>query len=83
MLSTIRTTIFSKQNCELSLDESGDFLLTYLDGDPLKIKRHLARVLRDRKSSGLNQVSWWGNRGIQIEVKDQYASEQWTRNLAG
>ncbi|MEN8237506.1 MAG: transposase [Pseudomonadota bacterium] len=73
VLSTIRTTIFSNQNCQLSLHESGDLLITYLDGDPQNIKAHLAKVLQDRKDAGLNQVSWWGGRGVRVEVKDQYA----------
>ena len=72
VLSTIRTSIFSNQNCELSLDDSGDFLLTYLDGDRYGIKKKLAKMFKQRKDAGLNQVSWWGNRGLQIEIKSQY-----------
>lgn len=72
VLSTIRTSIFSNQNCELSLDESGDLLLTYLDGDRHGIKKKLANLFKKRKNAGLNQVSWWGNRGVQIKVKNQY-----------
>ncbi|MFO7876718.1 MAG: transposase [Desulfovermiculus sp.] len=73
VLSTIRTSIFSNQNCELSLDDSGDLLITYLDGDRQGIKKRLAELLTKRKEAGLNRVSWWGNRGVQIQVKDQYA----------
>jgi len=72
VLSTIRTSIFSNQNCQLSLDDSGDFLLTYLDGDRHGIKKKLAKMFKQRKDLGLNRVSWWGNRGVQIEVKNQY-----------
>jgi len=72
VLSTIRTSIFSNQNCELSLHDSGDLLLTYLDGDCHGIKERLAKVLQDRKISGLNRVSWWGNRGVQVDIKNQY-----------
>jgi len=72
VLSTMRTSIFSNQNCELSIDESGDLLLTYLDGDPTGIKARLAKVLRQRKASGFNKVSWWGARGVQIEIRNQY-----------
>ena len=72
VLSTMRTSIFSNQNCELSMHESGDLLLTYLDGDPNGIKARLAHVLRERQAAGLNKVSWWGGRGVQVEVKDQY-----------
>ena len=72
VLSTIRTSIFSNQNCELSLDDSGDLLLTYLDGDRHGVKKRLAEMLKKRKDAGLNQVSWWGTRGVQIEVKNQY-----------
>jgi len=72
ILSTIRTTVFSNQNCELSLTDSGDLQLTYLDGDPLGIKGHLAQMLQKRKEAGLNQVSWWGGRGVQIKVEDRF-----------
>jgi hypothetical protein len=73
VLSTIRTSIFANQNCELSLDDSGDLLLTYLDGDRHGVKNRLADLFKKRKDAGLNQVSWWGNRGVQIRVKDQFA----------
>ncbi len=72
VLSTIRTSLFSNQNCELSLGDSGDLLLTYLDGDRQGIKAMAAQRLKQRKEAGLNQVSWWGGRGVQIEVKNQY-----------
>lgn len=72
VLSTIRTTIFSNQNCELTLDESEDLKLTYLDGDTHGIKHRLRLMLEQRKIAGLNKVSWWGNRGIKIEIKDQF-----------
>jgi len=72
VLSTIRTSIFSNQNCELSLHESGDLLLTFLDGDRHGIKKRLAKKLIQRKNAGLNLVSWWGGRGVQIEIKNQY-----------
>jgi hypothetical protein len=68
----MRTSLFSNQNCELSLNDSGDFLLTYLDGDRSGIKRIISEILQKRKVANLNKVPWWGNRGIQIEVKDQY-----------
>jgi len=60
VLSTIQTSIFSNQNCELSIHESGDLLLTYLDGDRHNIKKRLAEKLKQRKHTRLNQVSWWG-----------------------
>jgi len=78
VLSTIRTTIFSNQNCELSLNEAGDLLLTYLDGDRQGIKKRVAKLLKQRKDAGLNRVSWWENRGIQIQIKNQYDFESWT-----
>jgi len=78
VLSTIRSTIFSNQNCELSLDDSGDLLLTYLDGDRHGIKKRVAKLLKERKDAGLNRVSWWGNRGVQIQIKDQFEFESRT-----
>ena len=53
-------------------DDSGELLLTYLDGDRQGIKKKLAEMLKQRKTIGLNRVSWWGNRGVQIEIKDQF-----------
>ncbi len=72
VLSTIRTSIFSSQNCQLRLNDAGDFVLTYLDGDKHGIKRRLAKLLLQGKNDGFNAVSWWGNRGVQIEVTDQF-----------
>jgi hypothetical protein len=80
VLSTIRTCIFSNQNCELALHESGDLLITYLDGDRQGIKKRLAESLLCRKEAGLNKVSWWGNRGIRVQVTDQYAFKGAVRN---
>ena len=72
VLSTIRTTVFSNQNCELSITDDGDLELCYLDGDPLGIKEHLSQVLKRRKAAGLNRVSWWGGRGVQVRVEDRF-----------
>ncbi|EFK09362.1 conserved hypothetical protein, partial [delta proteobacterium NaphS2] len=64
--------MFSNQNCELSRDDSGDLLLTFLDGDRYGVKKQLAKRMEQRKNAGLNRVSWWGGIGVQIEVKNQY-----------
>jgi len=72
VLSTIRTSMFSNQNCELSRHDSGDLLLTFLDGDRYGIKKELAKRMEQRKNAGLNKVSWWGDLGVRIEVKNQY-----------
>jgi hypothetical protein len=72
VLSTIRTSMFTNQNCELSRHDSGDLLLTFLDGDRYGIKKELAKRMEQRKISGLNKVSWWGDIGVRIEIKDQY-----------
>jgi hypothetical protein len=73
VLSTIRTNLFSNQNCELSINnKSGDFMVRYLDGDRKGIKKRLAKMLSQRKEMGLNNVSWWGDRGVQIEIQNQY-----------
>lgn len=80
VLSTIRTSIFSNQNCELSLDDSGDFVVTYLDGDRQGIKKRLAKMLEQRKDAGLNKVSWWGNRGVKIKIQNQYDFQKWPSN---
>ena len=43
----------------------------YLDGDRKGIKKRLAKMLSQRKEMGLNNVSWWGDRGVQIEIQNQ------------
>ncbi len=72
VLSTIRTSLFSNQNCELTLDDAGDFLLTYLGGDPTGIKANMWDMLEQRREAELNQVSWWGGRGVRIRIEDRY-----------
>jgi hypothetical protein len=78
VLSTIRTSMFSNQNCELSRHESGDLLLTFLDGDRYGIKTELARRMDQRKKANLNKVSWWDDIGVRIAVKDQYEISNWS-----
>jgi len=72
VLSSMRTSLFSNQNCELSLSDSGDLLLTYLDGDRQGVKKRISEILKVRKEANLNFVPWWDNRGVQVEVKNQY-----------
>ena len=80
VLSTIRTTVFSNQNCQLSLNDDGDLLITYLDGDNWGIKNNLATLLKNLKKVGLNKVSWWGNKGVQIKIIDQFENLKKTSN---
>ncbi len=72
VLSTIRTSVFSNQNCELTLDDTGDLLLTYLDGDPTGVKANIQDMLERRREAGLNHVSWWGGRSVRIRIEDRY-----------
>jgi len=72
VLSTIRTSVFSNQNCELTLDDTGDLLLTYLDGDPTGVKANIRDMLERRREAGLNRVSWWDGRGVRIRIEDRY-----------
>jgi len=72
VLSTIRTSMFTNQNCELSRHDSGDLLLTFLDGDRYGIKIELAKRMEQRRKAGLNKVSWWGDIGVRIAIKNQY-----------
>ena len=82
VVSTLRTTIFSNQNCTLGLTESGDLLLTYLDGDDsFGVKTQLNRLLQERTEIGVNKVPWWGNRGVQIQIVDQLGQTK-TRKTA-
>lgn len=83
VLSTIRTTVFSNQNCELTLNDDGDLLITYLDGDNWGIKNNLATLLKNLKKIGLNKVSWWGNKGVQVKIIDQFENLKKTSNHKG
>jgi hypothetical protein len=73
VLSTVRATLFSDQNCELSLDDSGDLLVTYLDGDANGIKNKLKSMFDRLNELDHWRVQWWNNRAIRINVEDQSA----------
>jgi len=36
------------------------------------LKALLSKMLSQRKEMGLNNVLWWGDRGVQIEIQNQY-----------
>jgi hypothetical protein len=71
VLSTVRATLFSDQNCELSLDDSGDILVTYLDGDMHGIKEKLKSMFERLNETDGWRVSWWNNRAVRVNVKNQ------------
>ena len=71
VLSTVRATLFSDQNCELSLDDSDDLLITYLDGDAQGIKKRLKQMFEGLNEIEHWRVPWWNNRAIRINVEDQ------------
>jgi len=73
VLSTIRTSVFANQNCELSLHESGNLLITYQNGDPNGLLKNLAAMFEKREATNLNHVSWWGGRGVKIEIEDRFS----------
>lgn len=47
-------------------------ILTCLDGVRYDDKKRLAEMFNRYQDAELNQVAWWGYRGVQIEVKNQY-----------
>ncbi len=53
--STIRAALFNDQNCRLTLDASGDLLITYLDGDAYGIKRKLSLCLNSLMSLTIDE----------------------------
>ena len=71
VLSTVRATLFSNQNCELSLDDSGDILVTYLDGDTNGIKEKLKSMFERLNETDGWRVSWWNNRAVRVNIKNQ------------
>ncbi len=73
VLSTVRSILFSDQNCELTLDDSGDLLITYLDGDAHGIKKRLMSMFERLYELDNWRVPWWNNRAIRVNVEDQSA----------
>jgi hypothetical protein len=73
VLSTVRTTLFTSQNCRLSMDDNDNFQITYLDGDPLKIKIRLKNLLDEYSKNEQWKVPWWGDRSVKIKIKNQFA----------
>jgi len=41
------------------------------------MKKELAKRMEQRKNAGLNKVSWWGDIGVRIEIKNQYELLKW------
>jgi len=54
---------------ELSHHDSGDLLLTFLDGDRYGIKTELAKRMEQRRKAGLNKVSWWAISVLELQSK--------------
>ena len=73
VLSTVRSILFSDQNCELTLDDSGDLFITYLDDDAHGIKRRLKEMFERLYELDNWRVPWWNNRAIRVNVEDQSA----------
>lgn len=71
VLSTVRATLFSDQNCELSLDDTGNLLITYLDGDAYGIKKRLKSMFERLYQFNYWRVPWWKNRSIRVNIDDQ------------
>jgi hypothetical protein len=71
-LSTFRHLLFARHNCELRL--RGEQLeLTYLDLGDGDLQSALDQTLRTRSERGLNRVSFWGDIGLVVRFKDQFA----------
>ncbi len=73
VLSTVRATLFSDKNCKLSLDDSGDLLITYPDGEANGINKRLKHMFERLNELDHWRVPWWNNRAIRFNVEDQTA----------
>lgn len=71
VLSTVRAALFSDHNCKLTLDDSGDIVITYLDGDVHGIKKRLKSMFDRLNELDYWRVPWWNNRAIKINVEEQ------------
>ena len=65
--------LFNDQNCKLTLDDSGDLFITYLDGNAYGIRRRLKRMFKTLNGLDYWQVPWWNNRAIRINGEDHSA----------
>ncbi|ETR67772.1 MAG: transposase [Candidatus Magnetoglobus multicellularis str. Araruama] len=63
-LQTMRNLLFEKRNCNIEQDLSGNFILTFLEGetDVNGIANDISRMLMSLKEK--NKVLWWRNRSI-------------------
>jgi transposase len=71
-LSTYRSMLFGRHNCELRL-RGRHLELTYLDMGLGELPSALQHLLEQRADAGLNRVAWWGGLGLKIRFEDQYA----------
>ncbi len=72
-LQACRHLIFEKNNCTIEQDSFGDLLLTLIDSDNSNISTTVSESLQSLKNRGMNQVLWWGQRGVSLKVKNQYS----------
>ncbi len=71
-LSTFRSLLFARHNCELRLRD--DHLeLTYLDLGAGKLQSAIEDLLTRRSELQRNRVSWWGGLELKVTFDDQYA----------
>ena len=71
-LQTMRNLLFEKRNCNIEQDLSGNFILTFLEGEThvSGIANDISRMLMSLKEK--NKVLWWRNRSIFLRTKNQY-----------
>ena len=71
-LQTMRNLLFEKRNCNIEQDLSGNFILTFLEGETnvSGIANDISRMLMSLKEK--NKVLWWRNRSIFFRTKNQY-----------
>ena len=71
-LSTFRSLLFARHNCELR--RRHEYLeLTYLDVGQGKLQSALSNLLERRHEADLNRIGWWGGLGLRIRYENQYS----------
>jgi hypothetical protein len=71
-LETMRNIFFARNNCEISKNADGNYLLSFLDSSAGDVGGKVAETLANLKKKGKNKVLWWNNRGISITFKNQF-----------
>lgn len=72
-LSKMRNLLLEKRNCNIEVNNNGDFILTNLDssGD-MELEKDVSNMLVTLRNKGLNKILWWNQQGVFFKYNNQY-----------